>query len=70
MRLKDVQRTETKDVVLTVRVNNEDAEWLKYNDVSPSLLFSEALKELKDHVNTHKEAEDNLRKFASPKKKK
>ena len=68
MRLKDVQRTDTKDVILTVRVNREDAEWLKGNNISPSLLFSEALKELKGQVNTHKEAEDKLKKFASPKK--
>ena len=58
MRLKDVQRTDTKDVILTVRVNREDAEWLKGNNI----------KELKGQVNTHKEAEDNLKKFASPKK--
>jgi len=69
MRLKDIQRTDTKDIVLTVRVNNEDAKWIKSNNISPSLLFSEALKEIKDQVNLHQEAEENLKKFASPKKK-
>lgn len=69
MRLTDVQRNDLKDVVLTVRTTKENANWLKKNNVSPSLLFDEAMKELMEQVENQKETEKNFVKFISPKKK-
>jgi len=65
MRLKDVQKNYTKGNVITVRVSDEDLDWLKKNNVSPSLLFSEALKELKPEVEKQKKTEEGLRRLAS-----
>jgi hypothetical protein len=54
--LSKIQKIESnKDVVLTVRATKQDKQWLDENNISPSLLFEEAIKDvkekLKDHVN-------------------
>ena len=69
MRLTDVQRNDLKDSVITVRTTKDNANWLRKNKVSPSLLFDHAVKELMDEVVKQEEAEENLKKFASPKNK-
>jgi hypothetical protein len=48
MELSNIQKSEEiKDVVLTVRTTKENKEWMDKNKVSPSLLFDEAIKEIK-----------------------
>lgn len=69
MRLTDVQRNDLKDVVVTVRTTQENFNWLKKNKISPSLLFDESIKELRQEVENQKETEKNFVKFISPKKK-
>ena len=51
MELSKIQKpTETKDVVLTVRTTPEIKEWIDRKNISPSLLFEEAVKELRQNV--------------------
>ena len=47
MKLKEVQKEDVKDVVVTARITKNDSKWLKENNVSPSLLFEKALEELR-----------------------
>lgn len=46
MKLKEVQNQEVKDVVVTVRTTKKNSEWMKKNNISPSLLFDKAIEEL------------------------
>lgn len=46
MKLEDVQSRDNKDVVITVRTTKHSSEWMKRNNVSPTLLFNKALEEL------------------------
>ena len=51
MELSKIQKPiETKDVVLTVRTTPEIKEWIDRKNISPSLLFEEAVKELRQNV--------------------
>jgi hypothetical protein len=48
MELSNIQKSEKiKDIVLTVRTTKENKEWMDKNEISPSLLFDEAIKEIK-----------------------
>ena len=52
MELSDLQKSvENKNVVLTVRTTEENKKWMDKNDISPSLLFDEAIKEIKQKCN-------------------
>ena len=62
MEISDVQRVETKEVVLTVRTTKQNAEWMRKNNISPSLLFDKAILELQQKM-----AEDGLKLLATPK---
>ena len=44
--LKDVQRGELKEVVITVRVTLTQKRWLDENRIRPSLIMQEAIKKL------------------------
>ncbi len=46
MRLEEVQSKDNKEIIMTVRTTKHDSEWMKNNDVSPTLLFNKALEEL------------------------
>jgi len=48
MKLKDVQKEEVKDVVVTARVTKKDFKWMKDNNISSSLIFEKAIEELKN----------------------
>jgi predicted nucleic acid-binding Zn ribbon protein len=49
--LAKIQKPETiKDIVLTVRTTKQDKEWLDKNNISPSLLFEEAIKDIKEKL--------------------
>ncbi|MBT7238288.1 hypothetical protein HN865_05575 [Candidatus Woesearchaeota archaeon] len=51
MELSDLQKSvENKNVVLTVRTTEENKKWMDKNDISPSLLFDEAIKEIKQKL--------------------
>ena len=44
------KREEIKDIVLTVRTTKENKEWMDKNNISPSLLFDEAVKEIQKRL--------------------
>ena len=46
MEIKNIQKIETKKVVITIRTYPEYSKWMKEHNVSPSKLFNETLKEL------------------------
>jgi len=46
MRLEDVQAKEIKDIIISIRTTKHQSDWMKRNNVSPSLLFNKALEEL------------------------
>ena len=48
--LSKIQKTNNKDVVLTVRTTKENKEWMDQNNISPSLFFDEAIIELKQKM--------------------
>ena len=48
MEIQKIQKKDNRDVVITVRVTKEDSEWMKEKNISPTLLFNEAVKELKE----------------------
>ena len=48
MKIQDVQRKERKEVTMSIRINKEDSKWMKDKKVSPSKIFHEALKELRE----------------------
>jgi hypothetical protein len=51
MELSNIQKAiETKEVVLTVRTTQKNKDWMDKKRISPSLLFDEAIKELKQNV--------------------
>lgn len=62
MKLRDVQKIGKKEVIITVRTTKQNAEWLKKNGVSPSMLFEKAIEELQRHI-----AEEGLARLARPK---
>ena len=47
MKLEDVQR-KTKNIIITMRVTQEDSLFMKKYEISPSLVFENALEELKE----------------------
>ena len=55
--LSKIQKSENKDVVLTVRTTKENKEWMDKNNISPSLFFDEAIIDLKEKMkgNIHRE---------------
>ena len=46
MKLNDIQKKELKEKVLTIRTYPSYSDWIKKNQISPSLLFNKALEEL------------------------
>ena len=51
MELSDIQKKqENKDIILTVRTTKEDKEWMDKNNISPSLLFDKAIKDIKNKL--------------------
>lgn len=46
MKLEEVQSKDNKEIVITVRTTKVNSEWMKKNNVSPTLLFNKALEEL------------------------
>ena len=46
MDMKQVQREELRDKVITIRTFNSYSKWMKDNRVRPSKVFNTALKEL------------------------
>lgn len=48
MELKDIQKKDYKTEIICVRVTLEDRKWMKKNKIIPSLLFDQALKEIKE----------------------
>ena len=49
MDIKDVKRKERiKKVRINLRTDKEAAEWMQNNDVSPQLIFDNAINELMD----------------------
>ena len=60
MKIEDVQVTENKDIIITVRTTRQNSEWLKKNRISPSLMFDKAIEELQQKI-----AEEGLKKVAT-----
>ncbi len=46
MEIKNIQRIERKSVPIGIRTFPSYSEWMKKNNVSPTALFNEAVKEL------------------------
>lgn len=46
MEIKNIQRRERKGKPITIRTYPSYCKWMSENNVSPTLLFNEALKEL------------------------
>jgi len=46
MKIKDIQRTETKSERIQIRTTPTYFKWMKKHKVSPNKLFHEAVKEL------------------------
>jgi len=46
MEIKDLQRKELREKVITIRTYPSYSTWLKKNDISPSELFNKAIEEL------------------------
>lgn len=46
MEIKDIQRKELREKVITIRTYPSYADWMRENKVSPSKLFNLALEEL------------------------
>ncbi len=46
MKKQDVQRIERKTVPISIRTYPKYSKWMKDNNVSPSAVFNEAMKEL------------------------
>ena len=63
MKIEDVQRDDKKDIVITIRTTKQNSEWMKKNNISPSMFFDRALLEFQQKL-----AEEGLSKFATPKK--
>jgi len=54
MEIQKIQRKEKKSVMLSFRITPSESKYMRENNISPSLLFREALKEL---ILTNKEKE-------------
>ena len=56
MELADIKKGERKDVILTVRTTKENSKWMKDNNISPTLMFNEAIRDLKKSMkmNVHR----------------
>lgn len=53
MEIKNIQKNpERKSVVMTIRTTKNGSKFMKDNDISPTLLFNEALKELMKKTKT------------------
>ena len=54
--ISKIQKSEPKDVVVTVRTTKENKEWMDKNTISPSLFFDEAIIDLKKKMkkNVHR----------------
>jgi len=46
MEIKELQRPERKEVIISVRTFPSNSEWMRTNKISPTLLFNKALEEL------------------------
>ena len=46
MEIKDIQKKELREKVITIRTYPSYSSWMKENSVSPSILFNKALEEL------------------------
>ena len=50
MNLQDIQKKETKPIVITLRITKEESDFLKKENISPTKLFNQALAEVKGIV--------------------
>ena len=60
MEFRNIKKTPKKDrreVIMSVRTTREHFDWMKENDISPTFLFNEALKEFRE--NLHKNVKRN-----------
>ncbi len=46
MEIQNIQRKETRSVPISIRTYKRFSEWMKENNISPSALFNEAIKDL------------------------
>jgi len=46
MEIKNIKKKETRSVKITIRTYPKSSKWMKDNEISPSALFNEAVKEL------------------------
>ncbi|MAG07379.1 hypothetical protein CMI46_01020 [Candidatus Pacearchaeota archaeon] len=49
-KIKKTPKEHRKEVILSVRTTKNHSEWMKKNEISPTLLFNEALTELKEKI--------------------
>ncbi len=47
MKIKDVEKKERRERIITIRISNEDKMFLKNNNISVSRLFRKAIEDLK-----------------------
>ena len=47
IKIKDLQRPELREKIITVRTYPSYSEWLKKKNISPSALFNKTIEELK-----------------------
>ena len=59
MKLEDVQVKDNKEIIISVRTTKHSSDWMKRNNVSPTLLFNKALEELQMKI-----GEDGLKELA------
>jgi hypothetical protein len=50
MEIQKLKKQETKKEIISVRATKKDKEWIEKNELSPSKIFDEALKEIKNKV--------------------
>jgi len=51
MELSNIQKEKhKKEIIISVRTTKESSEWLKKNNISPTLMFNEAIKDLKEKL--------------------
>lgn len=48
MKIEEVQRTNRKPLVVTIRISKEVSDWMAENKVSPTLVFNKAIRELQE----------------------
>ena len=49
MKIQDVQKKERKSIPISIRTYPKYSKWMRDNNISPSSVFNEAMKELVDN---------------------